>query len=137
VVLLTAGFGFRNRLNKLKKEKRAQEEFSRKLLKSQEEERKRLANELHDSVAHDILILKNNAVIGMNKVKDEETKSILNEISEQSSSTLNEVRNISYNLHPHQLESLGLTKAIKSIIDKASKSTEINFKLDADIIDKI
>lgn len=137
LVLLTAGFGYKKRVSKLKREKLAQEEYSRKLLASQEAERKRIANELHDSIAHDILILKNNAVIAMNKTTDEETKSALNEISEQSSSTLNEVRSISYNLHPHQIEALGITKAIKSMVEKVAKSVNINFILEEDIIDRI
>jgi len=137
LILMTFGFGFKSRLNKLKKEKQAQEDYSRKLLASQEEERKRIANELHDSIAHDILILKNNAEIAMKNTKEEETKSALNEISEQSLLTLNDVRTISYNLHPQQIESLGLTKAIKSMIDKVSKSTKVNFIADLDNIDKI
>ncbi|MBA3707097.1 MAG: hypothetical protein H0W84_14705 [Bacteroidetes bacterium] len=137
LILFTVGFGYKKRINKLENEKLVQVEFSRKLLKSQEEERKRLANELHDSVAHDILILKNSAVIAMSKTNEEETKAALNEISEQSSSTLNDVRNISYNLHPQQLEALGLTKAIKSIVDKASKSTDVKFIYEGDIIDRI
>lgn len=137
LIFMTVGFGFRKRFNKMKKEKEAQEEFSRKLLASQESERKRIANELHDSIAHDILILKNNAVIAMNNTKEEETRSALNEISEQSSSTLNEVRSISYNLHPHQIEALGITKAIKSMVEKVSKSTNIKFILEEDVIDNL
>lgn len=137
LIFMTIGFGFRKRFNKLKKEKEAQEEFSRKLLASQETERKRIANELHDSIAHDILVLKNNAMLAMQDTKDEKTKSALNEISEQSTSTLNDVRSISYNLHPHQIEALGLTKAVKSMVDKVSKSSDIKFIFEEDVIDNL
>ncbi len=125
LIFLTAGIGYKKRVNKLKKEKLAQEEYSRKLLASQEDERKRIANELHDSIAHDILILKNDVVTAMNTTKDEETKNALNKISDQSAETLNDVRNISYNLHPHQIEALGITKAIRSMIEKVSTSAKV------------
>ena len=73
----------------------------------------------------------------MNATKEEETKNALNKISDQSTETLNDVRNISYNLHPHQIEALGITKAIRSIIDKSSGSSKVNFIHDIENIDKI
>ncbi len=136
-MLTATGLTYKSRISKMQKEKKQQEDYSRMLLSSQEMERKRIANELHDSVAHEILLLKNNAVNAMNATKDPRTKTELTRISEQSAETLNEVRNISYNLHPHQIEALGITKAIKSIVNNALKSTKINFITDLENIDKI
>lgn len=136
-MLTATGMTYKNRINKIKKEKKQQEDFSRMLMSSQETERKRIANELHDSVAHEILLLKNNAVNAMNTTKDPLTKTELSRISEQSAETLNEVRNISYNLHPHQIEALGITKAIKSIVNNALNSIKVNFITDLENIDKI
>ncbi len=68
---------------------------------------------------------------------NEEMKEIFSKISEQSSSTLNELRRIQFNLHPYEVEKLGLTKAIKSIVDRVSKSTEIKFTFEEDFIDKV
>ncbi|MEO8208991.1 MAG: sensor histidine kinase, partial [bacterium] len=118
-------------------EKSAQEEFSKKLLNSQEEERKKIASVLHDSIAHDVLITKNASVLGLKSLDETEKDKILGEISLQSTSTLNELRRIQFNLHPYEIEKLGLTKAIKSIVDRASKSTEIKFTFEEDIIDKL
>ncbi|MEO6694400.1 MAG: triple tyrosine motif-containing protein, partial [Ignavibacteria bacterium] len=138
LIFMTAGYGYKKRVSKLKKEKSAQEEFSKKLLNSQEEERKKIASVLHDSIAHDVLITKNSSEIGLRSAgENEEVKEILNKISEQSSSTLNELRRIQFNLHPYEVEKLGLTKAIKSIVDRSSKSTEIEFIIEEDFIDKI
>jgi signal transduction histidine kinase len=50
---------------------------------------------------------------------------------------LDELRRIQFNLHPYEVEKLGLTKAIKSIIDRVSKSTGIKFTIEEDFIDKI
>ncbi|MEO8210561.1 MAG: two-component regulator propeller domain-containing protein, partial [bacterium] len=117
------GLAYRQKLSKIDIDKKSQEEFSRRLLDSQEQERKRISKELHDTIAHDILITKNKAVIGLKKSHDSDAvKNILNEISDLSSITLNDVRTISYDLHPHQIDRLGMTKAIKSILNNASKS---------------
>jgi len=137
LILMTAGYGYKKRVNKLKKERSAQEEFSKKLLNSQEEERKKIASVLHDSIAHDVLITKNSSEMGLQSAgENEEVREIFKKISEQSSSTLNELRRIQFNLHPYEVEKLGLTKAIKSIVDRVSKSTEIEFTIEEDFIDK-
>ncbi|MEO7358115.1 MAG: two-component regulator propeller domain-containing protein, partial [Ignavibacteria bacterium] len=137
LIFMTAGYGYKKRVGKLKKEKSAQEEFSKKLLNSQEEERKKIASVLHDSIAHDVLITKNSSEIGLRSAGENEVvKEILNKISEQSSSILNELRRIQFSLHPYEVEKLGLTKSIKSIVERVSKSTQIEFTIEEDFIDK-
>ncbi len=129
---------YRSKLNQLNKEKRAQEEFTRKLLASQESDRKRIASELHDSIGHHLLITKNRLLLTAKK--DEDRDSVLrdlNEVTDIISSTIKDVREISYSLHPYQIERLGLTKAIASIIDRVSKSTDIKFISNIDQIDKL
>ncbi|MCY7360998.1 MAG: histidine kinase, partial [Ignavibacteria bacterium] len=137
-IIGTTGMAYQQKLSKVEKEKKAQENFSRRLIESQETERKKIASELHDTVAHEILITKNKIALGYKDTQDpDKIKTLLNDISELSTNTLNEVRSISYNLHPHQLERLGLTKAIKSIVNNIAKSTEINFTAAIDNIDNI
>jgi signal transduction histidine kinase len=58
VVISGAAFVIRSRLVQLKKKQLEREGFSRKLIESQEAERKRLAGELHDSLAQTLLIVK-------------------------------------------------------------------------------
>lgn len=140
-VLSVAGataLAYRQKLNKVEQQKLSQQQFSRKLIESQENERKRISQELHDTIAHDILITKNKAMMGLRNAGDpEEMKSLLNEISELSTGTLNDVRTITYNLHPHQIRQLGITKALKSIINKATDSSEIIFKCEIQDIDNL
>ncbi|MCB9211661.1 MAG: hypothetical protein H6609_20050 [Ignavibacteriales bacterium] len=125
---------YRNRISKLEKEAFAQIDFSRRLIISQEEERKRIAAGLHDSLGQNLLVIKNRALLALKSKKEEFKEEQLNQISETVSSTIEEVRQISYNLHPYQLSRLGLTKAIKSIITNVQTSTNIDFTDDlADI----
>lgn len=133
IILGSIVFVFKERIKKIKKEKNMQEEFTRQLISAHEDERKRIAKELHDSLSQNLLVIKNKAVLGLNS----ENKTLFYDISDLSSSTLQEIREISYNLHPYQLERLGLTKAIKSVTERTLKSTDIDFNVDSDIIDKI
>lgn len=132
------GYSYKQRLNKMEKEKKDQEEFSRKLIGSQETERKRIALELHDTIAHDILISKNKALMALKHPNDNDRlKNSLTEISEMATLALNDVRSIAYNLHPHQLERLGFTKAIRSIVNDVIKATNINFTVEIDNVDEV
>lgn len=50
------GFGINRRFTAIKKEKDLQQDFMRKLIDSQEQERKRISSELHDSLGQDLVI---------------------------------------------------------------------------------
>ena len=137
VSVLTAGsMIYQNKLNQVRKEKKAQEEFTRKVIEAQENDRKRIASELHDSIGHGLLISKNRLQLSLNEGSiDDGTSKNLKEVSEILSGTLSEVREISYNLHPYQIERLGLTKAIKSIVDRVSGTAGVSFISSVDEID--
>lgn len=124
-ILSFAGFIFYLWVNKLKIERIRHEEFTRQLLNSQERERKRLAAELHDGMGQNLLVIKNNALLLLkNPEIPEVLKDKLKSISDISSSTLNDVRSISHNLRPAELDRFGLTEAINSAIEKVQNSVE-------------
>lgn len=121
------------RVNQLQKETQRQEDFSRQLINSQEEERKRIASELHDSLGQNLLFIKNSAVLGANK---NDVKRYA-DISETASSSIEEVRRIAYNLFPYQLDRLGLTRAIAAVVKSIGESSAIQFQTGIDNIDGI
>ncbi len=135
-VLLVGGIlfsGYRQRIQNLERKRAAQEEFSRKLLESQERERQRIAAELHDGLGQDLLIIKNWAMLGLRNGTDSSRQ--LGEISETASAAINEVREIAYNLRPFHLDELGLTKALESMLDRISKASTVDFSWNIDSID--
>jgi signal transduction histidine kinase len=143
-LLVMAGFtggavlAYRLRVAKLEREREAQEAFSKQLLDSQERERGRIAAELHDGLGQDLLIIKNRALVGLNlKPADESVREQLEEISTATSAAIEGVRDISWNLRPYQLDELGLSKAIESIINRASRSSEARFTHEIDDLDKL
>lgn len=130
-------FTYRRRIIGLQKEKRNQQEFSRKLLEFQDGERKRISSELHDSLGQDLLIIKNGlqqceAMISSKEDIGEE----LRQLSEVASQAIDEVREVSFDLHPHTLDRLGLKKGIESIINKFSQTSPVRFSSVLDEIDK-
>ena len=60
----------------------------------------------------------------------------LTELSYLVKDSIKEVREIAYDLHPHQLEQLGLQKAIESAIKKIAYISNINFNMSISKIDK-
>jgi signal transduction histidine kinase/ligand-binding sensor domain-containing protein len=124
---------YRQRISRLYRARAAQEAFSRQLIESQENERKRIAAELHDSLGQNLLIIKNRALLGLTPNASQTFSSEqLNEISTTASQAIEEVRQIARNLRPYKLDRLGLTKALESVIEQAANSSEISFSSQID-----
>ena len=56
----------------------------------------------------------------------------LEEISDASAAALQETREIAHTLHPYQIEALGLSTALHSLVDKFENSSHIEFAVDID-----
>lgn len=119
-----------------RRRQQVQQEFSRRLIESQEEERKRFASEMHDSLGQYLLAIKNWALFGLNSLpKENPAREHLNEISDASTVALSEVREIAHNLRPYQLERLGLTDTLEYLIKNIRQTTSIELTTDFDNID--
>ncbi len=122
----------------IQNEKAIKEQFAQNLISSQEEERKRIAGELHDSLGQELLIIKNRSILAIENINDENSvRQHFDEISSLSSQAINEVREITYNLRPFHLDRIGLTKAIHSLVTRVQSSSGINFKMFIDEIDNV
>jgi signal transduction histidine kinase/ligand-binding sensor domain-containing protein len=128
--------GYRRRVAQLESERAAQEAFSRQLIASEERERKRVAAELHDSLGQRLILVKNMLLMhlrtpGANGAPQEQ----LDEVSSEVSQAIAEVKEISYNLRPHQLDQLGLSKALKALLKRVSDSSGIAFNAEVEDVD--
>jgi two-component system, NarL family, sensor kinase len=103
-------FAIRKRRKRAEREAHLQEQFTFQLLQSTEEERSRIANELHDSVNHELLTIKNALVNG----KPVDITHV--------SSVIDEVRSISRNLHPAVLETIGLEASIEQMCERLTEN---------------
>jgi signal transduction histidine kinase/ligand-binding sensor domain-containing protein len=127
VVFAIFGYIYNRRIRELKRVQHDREEFSRRLIDSQEKERKRIAGELHDSLGQNLLIIKNRALLGLQSSSEPDAADQLGYISDIVSQAIHEVREIAYNLQPYQLERLGLKEAIESAVSKVSDISGIKF----------
>lgn len=116
---------YRNRM-RLKNKKILQEKFSQELLVSQEEERKRISKDLHDGLGQQLLLIKNKVV----KNNDDEAKRLVE-------TAIEEVRGISRDLHPFQLQEMGITKAIEMTLSQIDENTTLFISSEIDNIDNI
>jgi two-component sensor histidine kinase len=111
---------------KNKAEQKRNEAYTHNLIKAQEEERTRVARELHDSVGQKLMLL------------TKKTKTTGNtEMEFLASNTLEELRAISRGLHPATLERLGPTAAIRNMVDEVDANTTIFFTHEIEDIDAL
>ena len=115
--------------------KRAVEQLgalSRRLLHVQDEERRRLARELHDSTAQSIAAMCMNlgVVSESADLLDEPARKALNECLEVGEQCIRELRTFSYLLHPPVLDDMGLSSALKWYIEGFAHRSRIEVALD-------
>lgn len=131
LVTLIVWLLYYNRVSQFRKIADAKSEFSRRLIESQEAERKRIASELHDGLGQSLAIISNRAAMGKSRLGEPELASReFDEISDSALDALDEVQQITANLHPHYLERLGLVKALRSMFKKVSDVVELKYEID-------
>ena len=122
-------------LEAVKRENEAREQFSMRLIESQEQERNRIALELHDSVGQKVLLIKNQLAANIRKEPTGSTTDSLRKISDLTGEAIQEIRSISQNLRPQHLDQLGLTTAIETLVEQVQGSSDIRFHSQLENID--
>jgi signal transduction histidine kinase len=118
------------------REQEAQQLYTRRLIQSQEAERKRIAQELHDSLSQGLLVIRNRAMMGLREeVGAEKARQQLTVISDMAAQSIDEVRAISRDLRPSQLDRLGLTETIRGTLDSVAAASDIRFTTEVAHID--
>lgn len=126
------------RVKQLRREFERQKRFAERLIDSQEQERRRIASELHDGLGQQILVIKNRAELAQQQAGDpEETVKQLKEIMQSAVLSIDEVRNISHNLRPIHLEKFGLMEAIENLCDQIKRTSKIDWSYHIDNIDDV
>jgi len=123
----------RTELARLQASKQAQGELewlTARLLDFQEGERRRLARELHDGTAQNLFALSINlSRLERGPIKPSEVQGVLAECTKLCDEALQEIRTLSYLLHPPMLDQKGLTGAVKAYVDGFTKRSGITVDL--------
>lgn len=121
-----------------RKEKEAQKLFTALLIESQEQERKRVSSELHDSISQDLIVIRNRALNAIKEnVPPERIREHVNEIVEMASVALGDVRHISRALRPYQIDQIGLTETLRQTVGKAADASPLRFTIEIGDIDGV
>jgi len=109
-----------------RRELRVREEFSQQLLNAQEQERQRIANELHDGLGQNLSVIKNRAQLALEESGgttpvDAQLQGILRVTTD----AIAEVRGLVQNLRPMHIEQLGLTAALGQLLEQFAEASQL------------
>jgi PAS domain S-box-containing protein len=109
----------------------ALKDYAQKITRVQEEERKRIAYELHDDTAQYLSILKLqlDSLVQSGKIQDPEIMEKLRFLEKDADRAFQDVRRYSHELRPGVLEHLGLQAAMEQIADDINKLAQITVEV--------
>ncbi len=88
-------------------------QLSARILNAQDEERRRIARELHDSTVQKLALLSMNLASLQNITDPQRLRTVAQNSQDLSNQCAQELRSLSYLLHPPMIEELGLASALK------------------------
>lgn len=107
------------------------------MIQATEDERKRIAKDLHDGIVQSLTGLSLRLQKGFSMIKDvsdqqrsryEESKSMLDD-------SISELRNISHQMMPRALSDMGLIPALEDMLEKSLGSTDIQYEFEHHKVD--
>lgn len=102
-----------------------------RIIRGQEEERRRIARDIHDGPAQDIasLILKSDITRKILRAYPDEAEEELKLMKRHLQSVLRDIRSIMYDLRPTMIDDLGLIAAISSMASDVSEEHKIEVNI--------
>jgi anti-sigma regulatory factor (Ser/Thr protein kinase) len=105
--------------------------LSQRLLKVQDEERRKLSRELHDSTGQTLAALKISVSFLEERCKkDPAVAALLSDVTHLADQAIEEIRTTSYLLHPPLLDEAGFACAAEWYVEGFAKRTRVNAKVD-------
>jgi signal transduction histidine kinase len=107
--------------------------YLQELIDSQERERSRISNEMHDSLGYELAIVKRRAREGLDRTSSEAATGELGDILAVTDRIESGMKAIAYALRPYHLDKIGLTRSIEALVEEMSSASGI--ELSADVAD--
>ena len=109
--------------------------FSRQLIEAQEDERRRIARELHDQIGQVLTAVKMNLHTVQQVSQASEVSGYIKDNIEAVDEALRLVRDLSVDLRPPVLDDFGLATALRWYVDRYAKRTGLEVEVVADLPD--
>ena len=99
-----------------------------RIIVSQEQERQRIARELHDDLSQKIALLNLEVDQIADEVPVEAHRARLEIVSSQIGEIAGDLSNLSHRLHPSRLQSLGLIESVRLLCSEISQRRQVNIE---------
>jgi signal transduction histidine kinase len=116
-------------IDELRGAERTMRELAISVVRAQDEERRRIGRDLHDSTGQNLIA----ATLLLGRIEDvlpAAAKPILGQLEEMLQQSIREVRTVSYLLHPPLLDEAGLGPALRCYVDGYSQRSGLAVDLD-------
>ena len=109
--------------------------LSNQVITAEQDERRRLANELHDGAVQALSGVALLLDAGLNSIAEgrrDEAQQIIRRALERHRSTIGQLRNLSFNLEPVVLRDQGFAPAVRALTDQVELAHDVHVELDVD-----
>jgi signal transduction histidine kinase/ligand-binding sensor domain-containing protein len=132
-VVALVWIGYRVRVRIVERHEREITALNERLMKAQEQERIRIAGELHDGVMQEMLAATMLLGTAKRRIPDElEAKAKIEHVQEMLIKVGTDIRQLSHDLHPPMLQEAGLPNAVRSYCEQFSGTSGLAVSCDAD-----
>jgi signal transduction histidine kinase len=110
------------------------------LITAEQDERRRLANELHDGAVQSLSGVALLLDAGLNSIQEgrgEEAREIIGRALERHRATIGQLRNLSFNLEPVVLRDQGFTTAVRALTDQLGLAHQMSVEVDVEAADAL
>jgi signal transduction histidine kinase len=114
--------------------------LSDQLITAEQDERRRLANELHDGVVQSlsgIALLLDAGIETIGAGRDDEARDIIGRALERHRATIGQLRDLSFNLEPVVLRDQGFAPAVRAFTDQLTLAHGVRIEADVDAGDRL
>jgi signal transduction histidine kinase len=114
--------------------------LSNQIITAEQDERRRLANELHDGAVQSLSGVALLLDAGLNSIEEgrkDEAQQIIGRALERHRSTIGQLRSLSFNLEPVVLRDQGFAPAVRALTDQIEVAHDVHVELDVDAADRL
>jgi signal transduction histidine kinase len=114
--------------------------LSDQLITAEQDERRRLANELHDGAVQSLSGVALLLDAGLNSIaegRDAEAREIIGRALERHRATIGQLRNLSFNLEPVVLRDQGFGAAVRALTDQIALAHSVQVEVDVDAAERL